>query len=288
MKQPHNQKLSVSSLAPTRKAMVTFSFVAVALAAAVATASPAFARELSLDQVMTLQQGRVQSESQSIGHVREVVLREIGQSLGARIGFAQRSREILSILDARQGELDRRFDFGRLVIGNNVLPPVISESRDVVSVQDNVLRVAGLVYQIDEPARFALPSPTWRNWLWMGLDTSGVTMPELSGSLPANDAERAFWRQVVAQGHELGRLQAQEVFDHNMALLERTYSGMRRFYDLYHRGVVTAPVLASAHRLTHQDDPNSLAVGDAIFRITAPTGFTAPNQWVPLDAPLNR
>jgi defect-in-organelle-trafficking protein DotC len=204
------------------------SLVAGALVALMSATNAASARELSLDQVMTLQQGRSQAETQAIGHVREVVLREIGQSLGARIGFSQRSREILAILEARQGELDRRFDFGRLVIGNNVLPPVISESRDVVSVQDNVLRVAGLVYQIDEPARFALPSPTWRNWLWMGLDTTGATLPELSGSLPANDVERAFWRQVVAQGHELGRLQAQEVFDHNMALLERTSSGMRR------------------------------------------------------------
>jgi len=264
--------------------------VVVCLAAAMSLYIPATsaAKEISLDQAMTLQQGKRSEDAQAIGHVREVVLREIGQSLGARIGFSQRSREILSVLEARQGDLDRRFDFGRMVIGNNVLPPVISESRDVVSVQDNVLRVAGLVYQIDEPARFALPSPTWRNWLWVGLDASAVTMPELSGSLPTNDAERAFWRQVVAQGHEMGRLQAQEAFDLNMALLERTYAGMRRFYDLYHRGVVTAPVLASAHRLTHQDDPNSLSVGDAIFRITVPTGFTAPKQWVPLDAPLNR
>jgi len=260
-----------------------------ALGAAAAFVVPASASNLSLEQLMALQQGQgAGAQGASLGHVRETVLREIGQSLGARIGFSERSREILTILGGREGDLDRRFDFGRLVIGNNVLPPVISKSQGVVSVQDNVLRVAGVLYQIDEPARFALPSPTWRNWLWMGLDTSPIAAPDLSGSLPTNDAERAFWRQAVAQGHAIGRQQAQEVFDHNMAFLERTYDGMRRFYDLYHRGVVTAPALASAHRVSHQDDANTLSVGDSIFRITAPTGFTQPSEWVPLDAPLQR
>jgi len=247
------------------------------------------AQGLTLDQVLSLQQAPVDAaQGPPMGNVREVVLREIGQSLGARLGFSERSREILAVLNGREGELDRRFDFGRMVIGNNVLPPVISVSHGVVSVQDDVLRVAGILYQIDEPARFALPSPTWRNWLWMGLDVASVATPDLSGSLPANDAERAFWRQMVAQGHAMGRLQANETFDHNMALLDRTYGGMRRFYDLYHRGVVTAPALASAHRLAHQEDANTLSIGDAIFRITAPTGFTTPGQWVPLDAPLQR
>jgi len=262
---------------------------AVMLAAALIASWQASAAEMTLEQVLSLQQRPVDAaQGPPMGNVREVVLREIGQALGARIGLAERSREILAILDGRQGELDRRFDFGRMVIGNNVLPPVISVSRDVVSVQDDVLRVAGILYQIDEPARFALPSPTWRNWLWMGLDASSPVAPDLTGSLPANDAERAFWRQMATQGHALGRQQAQEVFEHNMALLDRTYAGMRRFYDLYHRGVVTAPALASAHRLTHQEDANTLSVGDAIFRITAPTGFAAPGQWVPLDAPLQR
>jgi len=109
------------------------------------------------------------------------------------------------MLDARAADLDRRFNFGRLIIGNNVLPPVISESRDVVALDSTVMRVAGIVYKIDEPARFAMPTPTWRNWLWIGLDSSAVRPPDLVGSLPANDQERRYWSQMVQDGYELGK-----------------------------------------------------------------------------------
>lgn len=258
------------------------------LAAAWALAWPVAAHAIDLEAALQLQRSAPAQEQERLGAVREMALRDIGQALGARIGFAERSREILALLDARAADLDRRFDFGRLVIGNNVLPPVISESRDAVAIERQVMRVAGVVYRIDEPARFAVPSPTWRDWLWMGLDPSPVSAPDLSGSLPENAQERAFWQQVVREGHALGRQQAQEVFDLNMALLERTYSGMRRYYDLFARGVVSAPIIATAHALTRQEDENTMAVGDTVFRITAPSGFTRPQQWQPLDAPLQK
>lgn len=256
-------------------------------AAARASAASAQPGGLDLGAALHLERPQERGDNQKLSTVREAALRDIGRALGARIGFAQRSREILEILNARAGELDARFDFGRLVIGNNVLPPVISESRDAVSIEAATMRVAGIIYRIDEPARFAVPSPTWRNWLWMGLDPSPVSPPELTGSLPANDAEKAYWQRMVQEGYEMGRKQAQETFDLNMAMLERTYSGMRRYYELWARGVVTAPVIASAHEVVRHEDENTVAVGDTIFRITSPTGFTSPQQWRPLDAPIH-
>lgn len=253
-----------------------------------AASAPTQAQPLDLQAAMQLKRPDAAQVQEKLSAVREMALREVGQALGARIGFAERSREILRLLEQRAGDLDTRFDFGRLVIGNNVLPPVISESRDAVSIESAVMRVAGIVYRIDEPARFAVPSPTWRNWLWMGLDSAPVLPPDLTGSLPSTPEEQAYWSRMVQEGHALGRQQAQETFDLNMAMLERTYAGMRRYYDLWNRGVVTAPVIASAEQLMRFEDDNTVAVGDTVFRITAPAGFTRPQEWQPLDAPIQR
>jgi len=78
------------------------------------------------------------------------------------------------------------------------------------------------------------------------------------------------------------------VFDLNMSSLERTYLGMRRYYDLYARGVVTAPVIATASTIMRHEDPNTIAVGDTIFRITSQSSFSSFEKWKPLDAPLER
>lgn len=241
---------------------------------------------LTLEQAAGLQRTGAAQAQEGIGNVRTVVLTEVARALGARIGFAERSGEILAILDRRAGELDSRFDFGRLVIGNNVLPPVITESRDVVSVEVATMRVAGSIFRIDEPARFALPSPTWRNWLWLGLDSTPAAAPDLAGSLPVTPAERDLWAAQVREGYAMGREQAQAVFDLNMATLERVYSGMRRFYDLHHRGMVSAPVIAAAHSVVRQEGEGTIAVGDTIFRITAPVSFREHRDWLPLDKRL--
>lgn len=223
-------------------------------------------------------------DREKISLVRETILQETALILGARAGLGDRSREIFSMLDARGSSLDKRFMFSSLVIDNNVLPPVISESKDVVALEAAAMRVAGMVYRIDEPARFALPTPTWRNWLYLGLDSSPLDVKTInSQNLPQNAEEQAFWERQVRQGYEAGRAQAQAAFDANLALLERTHEGMRRYFDLWKRRMVTAPTIATASELVQREDPSTIAVGTTVFRITAPTDFTTPSGWVPLE-----
>lgn len=223
-------------------------------------------------------------DREKISLVRETILQETALILGARAGLGDRSREIFSMLDARGSNLDKRFMFSPLVIDNNVLPPVISESKDVVALEAAAMRVAGMVYRIDEPARFALPTPTWRNWLYLGLDSSPMDMQAISAqNLPQNAEEQAFWERQVRQGYEAGRAQAQAAFDANLALLERTHEGMRRYFDLWKRKMVTAPTIATASELVQREDSSTIAVGTTVFRITAPTDFTTPTGWVPLE-----
>lgn len=234
-----------------------------------------------MDAILNI--GSSSAHDQKIGYARGQILKEAAMALGARAGLADRSKELFALLDTRATGLDARYNFNPLVIGASVLPPVISESKDVVALEATAMRVAGAVYHIDEPARFAMPTPTWRDWMYVGLDPAAVSVPALGASGPANEAEKQLWQRLVKESYALGRQQAQEVFDANLALLERAHEGMRRYFDLWQRGMVSAPIIATANDLVVRDDPNSISVGNTLFRITAPTDFRPHQQWTPLE-----
>jgi defect-in-organelle-trafficking protein DotC len=265
---------------------MVLALAAASLPAAAQDAAPTYPAHNSLDSVLRPSGGAVVQPVQrdQISLVRESVLKDLAFVLGAQAGLADRSREIFSILDMRSKALDARFQFNRLVLGQNVLPPVISESRGVVALDAASMVVADVVYHIDEPARFALPTPTWRNWLYLGLDINPPEPKRIDAQvLPQNAQEQAYWERIVRQGYEAGRDQAQATYDANWHLLERTYGGMRRFYELVQRGMVTAPVIATASEILQRHDPNTVSVGNTVFRITANTDFSQPSGWIPLE-----
>ena len=244
--------------------------------------TPAPTSTQDLDRVLQIT-ASVSPAKDDIGYARQQVLREAAVGLGARAGLADRSREILVILDARAPQLDSRFNFNALVIGNSVLPPSISESRDVVALENDAMRTAAGVYRIDEHARFAMPTPTWRNWLYMGLDSGTVAVPNLGMNGPNNEAEKSLWKRLVKEGYESGRSQAQAVFDANLAQLERAHAGMVRYFDLWQRGMVSAPVIASDSEVVTREDSQTISVGTTLRRITQPADFQPFKGWKPLE-----
>ena len=235
-----------------------------------------------LSNVLNLSQNS-NPDREKIGYAREQTLKEVATTLGARAGLSDRSRELIAILESRAAALDAKFNFNPLVIGNSVLPPVISEARDVVALEATAMWVADAVYHIDEPARFAMPTPTWRNWLYIGLDDSPVAVPTLNGAGPNNSAEKQLWEKLTREGYEQGRVQAQAVYDANMAHLQRAHDGMRRYFNLWRRGMVSAPIIATSSEILEREGPNTINVGNTLFRITAPTDFKTFQQWTPLE-----
>lgn len=223
------------------------------------------------------------ASSEKIGYAREQILREAGTALGARAGLSDRSKELIAILNERSTSLDAKFNFNPFVIGASVLPPVISESKDVVALEAAAMNVAGVIYHIDEPARFAMPTPTWRSWMYVGLDESPVLIPALGSNGPANSAEKQLWQSVVKESYEIGRVQANSVFDANLALLERVHAGMRRYFKLWQRGMVSAPIIAQNSEIVLRQDANTISVGNTLYRITAPTDFRGFQKWTPLE-----
>lgn len=216
--------------------------------------------------------------------VREAALRDTARALGVQQGLGERSREIESQLKRRRAELDATFRFSDLMMGAGFMPAVISEAQDAVAVDATVMRIASRVYRIDEPARPVAVPPTWRDWLLLGLNPGlRPHVPTEAAVLPRDDEERAFWRAELRAAYNVGRKQADEIFELNVARLERTYLGMRRFYDLFARGMVTAPTIVASSSVIDREDPNTVVVGGTVFRITAGTTFVEETKaWVPL------
>lgn len=251
------------------------------MACMVAVPGTAFAQ--SYEDVLNSKADQVQA-TQRLTPVREAALRDAAILLGAQWGLGDRSRQIVAQIEAKATKLDRRYEFGALMMGVGFLPPVISEARDAVAIEGTTMRVAKVIYKIDEPPRPVRVAPTWRDWLYVGLDPElRPAAPTDAVSLPRDDNEKAYWKAEMRKSYEQGQIQADEVFQLNLARLERTYDGMRRYYDLYKAGIVTAPRIAEASSIFTQEDSNTVVIGNTVFSVTVAAGFNGKtNEWIPL------
>lgn len=219
-----------------------------------------------------------------ISPVREAVLRDTARQLGAQAGMAEEGQRIIKLVNAQAAHLDETYRFSDLIMQGHILPPVISQANDAMSVDSAVLRVASRVYRIDAPARPVRLAPTWREWLLLGLSSAvAPAVPQDPNLLPRNDDEQAYWQAQLDEAYQQGVRQAQSTFDVNMNRLDRSYKGMRRFFELHARGMVTAPTLITTQSVIDREDPNTVAVGTTVWRIVQPTAFVeAYERWVPL------
>lgn len=257
------------------KTPVCFAIALCAVAGAQAQTAP-------VDQLMsTIKSGA--NKLSEISVVRQAALRESATVFGAREGLRIQSCIIRDEVEKKVTELDRRYRFNELMMGQGVLPPVISEGRNSVALDATVLRIATRVYHLDENARMVDVAPTWRDWVLVGLsgDACGpnpVDVPSHEQMRPQTPAEEEFYRSVLARSYEMGVRQAKDVLAANLARLDRTYAGMRRYFELFQRGMVSAPVIASSTDVVTRDDPNTLVVGNTVIRITVPVDFVEKND----------
>ncbi len=273
----------------TNKASKASNFARLSILAMLANCGVAFATS-EIDALMSSVKTEVPAEAE-LSVVREAILREAATALGARAGMMAKGCDIKTEIEKRSVGLDRRFRFSDLIMGKGLLPPVISEAKDSVALTEKALRWSSRVYTLDEPARLIVNAPTWRDWLYVGMPMDGcgknsnvVNSTLSSVHRPSNPSEEKFFRSVLAKSYEQGKEAAQAVFDTNLARLNRSYAGMRNYFDLYQRGIVSAPVIVSNTDVVNNDDPNVLLIGDTLIRITMQPKFVSdPERWVPLN-----
>ena len=246
------------------------------LAAAPATAEPGAPR--LLEDLLNPQQSARQAEAQ-VTPLRASALRDAALAVGLRGGVLERARQIHGALQAQSDSLDRTYRFSGLIQPSGILPPVVEEARNALSVSEQTLRSTDLLLRIVRPARFVSVAPSWRDYLLLGLPLQAqVPMPHAS-LLPRNDEEKALWQQAVRQGWQAGLQQADATFEANLARLSRDYMGMLRYMALRERNLITEDLVAEARSVV-AGGGDEMAVGERLYRIAAqPRLNAAPSTW---------
>lgn len=208
-------------------------------------------------------------------------LREAAIGVGARGGLVHQTKIINQALDELKRKLDTIYDFAPLMIVGRVIPPVLTETRDVYTQGDGAnLRLAGRTYKVEAQARFSSRPPNWRDYLYMSYSDDPMPSRIL---LPHNQDEQEIWKKAVVDGWAKGVHQANEIFTINLNRLNRDYIGMTRYRILALKRMVTMPVVAE-QSMPINASGNTMSLDETLLRITALPSFNSDmRDWMPLS-----
>lgn len=234
----------------------------------------------NLNQPAIVQSAVAGAGTNSLGNLRLDAVRDAAFGVGARGGLIDESREIQTVLKARALQYDTVFDFSPLMIQGRVVPPVLTQEKDLYTLKGvDTIRIAQQDWTIFSQARFTSRPPTWREYLMVDPGPLAMPAPEL---LPTTDAEREIWKKAVATGWQAGIQQADQGFKINMNRLTRDYRGMVNYHILALKKMVTLPIVA------HMEMPlnsrgDTMSMGETVLRLTAlPTFDANMKKWRPL------
>lgn len=237
---------------------------------------------LTLDALLDPVRSAAAINEQKVSAFRQDALREAALSLGSRGGLAFQGKVIRDDLESRASRLDTLYQFSTLLTPQGVMPPVIVEASNAMTVQPDVMRIADRIYRIEAKARFVSGPPTWRDYLYLGLPSDSKSALPHPSLLPKTPEEQALWRQWVTEGWNDGVAQANAINEMNLARLERDYQGMLRYTLLLAKGLVAEPTVGSDVAIV-TGNANEMALGDTVHRVTAPAKLvTDPAQWRPV------
>lgn len=228
----------------------------------------------TLKTLQTLSPG---SGKSAVGAIRAQALRDTALSVGARGGLAWRASKINAVLLQNQSLLYRIFNFNAMLLDKNVLPPILTEARNTLSLGGtDTIRIADRSYQIISQARFVSAAPNWRDYLWLSFSPPETPDRTL---LPRNALERLIWKKYTAEGWRAGLQQAELIFKENKARLQRDFEGMIRYRTLLAQQMVSPPYVAETD-MGITGGGSDLTVSDRVLRITAfPTLQNDSQQW---------
>lgn len=205
---------------------------------------------------------------------RAQALLDAALGVGIKAGLAWQLRNVRNSIDGLVRDLDLLYNFQPLMIHQRVVPPVITEARNLYNQDDAyTVRLSGAYYKIERQAAFASVAPNWRTYLSFpraSTDSNHV----LSLLLPANSAERAAWELAVQDGWDQGVAEANLMLTRAMDRLNRDFSGMSRFHRFVLDGKISLPAIAREDIPVTQNGA-SMAVDETLLRITTLPQFDA-------------
>jgi defect-in-organelle-trafficking protein DotC len=192
---------------------------------------------------------------------------DTGLSVGLKAGLARQLSNIEAAVSSVSRDLEFIYDFNTLMIQSRVVPPVITEMRNLYNQEgDYAVRLSGAFYKIERQARFSSVAPNWREYLSFPkptLDRNSL----MSMLMPSTEEERTVWRVAVKSGWDQGVEQANIMLVQAMDRLNRDFGGMTRFHRFVIAGQITMPAIASEDMPVTQA-ANSMAVDETLLRIT--------------------
>tara|TARA_B100001093_G_scaffold513368_1_gene585156 strand:- start:18997 stop:19755 length:759 start_codon:yes stop_codon:yes gene_type:complete len=216
----------------------------------------------------------------TINKVRLQAIQETATGLGAKGALAWRSKLINQSLTKEQSHLEGMFNFNQLLLSHNVLPPVLVESNNNLTLDgDSAIRLNSKTYKIIEQARFVTAPPTWRDYLWMNYSPPSVPNKSL---LPETQDEAKVWNACLKKGWLQGVDQANDIFRTNLDRMKRDFLGMVLYRKLLSQHMVSSPFVAQTN-LGVTGDANEIHINDQVLRITAKSELqTNASKWQPV------
>lgn len=216
-------------------------------------------------QIQALSANTVVKSNDGINAIRSQALRETALSFAAQASLAWRSQQINRLLDKHQKQLDQIFSFNSLLLPHNVLPPVLSEGRDTLNLdQGRAFRIADRSYKIISQAKLVTAPPTWRDYIKMNYQKPE---PPDRSLLPRNGDEDQVWRKYIAKGWHNGLKQANAIYTVNLQRLRRDFNGMLLYRKLLAQNMVGLPYVAQT-RLGVTGDGKKINIDDRVVRLT--------------------
>ncbi|MDO8728623.1 MAG: type IV secretory system conjugative DNA transfer family protein [bacterium] len=207
--------------------------------------------------------------------LRGDMLRDAAMALGVRAGMAAKSRKYFSDIELRKIELDRQYRFSFVLTDSGVfVPPVIVEARDSLAGNAETLRITKAIYQIVRRGKLQPYPPSWRDYLFVGLNASDPDEPS-EAVRPKGDNEMLLWRASFDKGYSSGESTADSIYEQNVARLDRDYLGMYRYTSLKDKGLMTAEVITASHAAAKENSPSDMSVDETTYRLSRQPEFKA-------------
>ncbi|WP_232108648.1 MULTISPECIES: type IV secretory system conjugative DNA transfer family protein [Pseudomonas] len=210
----------------------------------------------------------MRDEKNQASAARGEAILDAALQVGVKAGLAWQLTNINNALKLREREFDTVYDFSSLMIQDRVVPPVITEARNLYNQNgDYTLRLSGAAYKIESQARFSSVPPSWREYLSFPLPSFDRTSL-VSALVPRSDEEERVWKLAVREGWHQGVEQANLMLTYGFDRMNRDIEGMRRFSEFARHGQVTMPIISGA-AIPVTREGRSMAVDETLLRITA-------------------
>ena len=185
--------------------------------------------------------------------------------------------------------LDGIYNFQTLMLKERVVPPVITEARDIVQNKNGTaFKTTSAVYKIEKQAYFSTLPPNWRTYLTFPSNDYDVDLTETPTKelMPRNSREYEAWKSKTIQGYNEGKKIANEMFEYSLNKLNRDYLGMVRFHQFVLEGKVSMPSLSRAD-LAISNTGSVMAIDQKLLTIrTLPSFDGNMLKWNTWQAPV--